>query len=89
MAGTFAYTKIEDATGKRECYGTFTCAGGNTGGDIDTGMNRVSQVQLQVCASSANNAAVVNETISGGSTTGIFTIVCTANDTGFWLAKGI
>lgn len=84
----FSYTRNMDATGKGESYGTFNAAS-VTGGDIDTGFPRCSCFILQTKGATADKAAVVNETISGGTITGIATIVCTASDTGFWFAKGI
>lgn len=84
----FSYTRISDATGKGEAYGTFNAAS-VTGGDIDTGMSRVSCFMVSTIGATADKAAVINETIAGGSTTGKVTIVCTSGDTGFWFAKGV
>lgn len=85
----FSYTRIMDATGSRMAYGTFNAAS-VTGGDIDTGMTRVYSFQTTIIGSTANKAAVVNETIAADGTIpgNAVTIVCDSGATGSWWAIG-
>jgi len=72
---------------RKVVYGTFTNSGGSTGGDIDTGMDRVDFISLQVKGSSVvSDVPVVNETLpcSGNAVT----VVTTANAIGYWFAIG-
>ena len=72
---------------KRVAYGTFTNGGSDTGGDIETGLNRVDFIHLQVRGSAVDtNAPAVNETFPLAS--GNVTIVTTADTDGIWVAYG-
>ena len=78
----------EDVCGsQRRTYGTYTNAGGTTGGDINTGLHQCTLLILIPGGSSVNtNAPVVNETLPvAGSAV---TIVTDANATGYWEAWG-
>ena len=73
-------------------YGTYSNAGSSAGGDIDSGMHRVDFFQLTPNYSSVmDGAPVVNETfpLSGsGSANAEVTVVCNANESGYWRAEG-
>ena len=85
----FEYT-VEGKTvmgNKRVHFGTFTNGGGDSGGDIVTGLRRVEFISLQHTGAAAiASAPVVNETIPA--TTGTMTIVTTAGADGVWWAMG-
>jgi hypothetical protein len=86
MAFTFTKTNETVEGNMRFTYGTFTSAGGSTGGDIYTGLQKVDGMILQ-----QNAAAVVasqpalNETFPKADPV---TIVTIANGTGYWAAWG-
>jgi len=68
-------------------YGTFTCDGGTTGGDINTGLKKVEGMWFTGSGESALATLVsVNETLPCAGNA--VTIVTTANDTGTWYAIG-
>ena len=72
MAFAYAITKKGVIGDMQYVIGTFTNAGGDTGGDIVTGLKRVEAVQLQhTGAAVAANAPSVNETLplDGGDVT--------------------
>jgi hypothetical protein len=72
---------------KKIVFGTYTNAGGDTGGDIVTGLINCEGLFLQPKGAAViANAAVVNETfpVAGGS----ITIVNTADEDGTWMAIG-
>jgi hypothetical protein len=84
----FTFTKTGDTvTGShRTTYGTYTSAGGSTGGNIYTGLQRVTGMLLQEKGSSVvATAASVNATFP---TVDPITIVTIANGTGWWEAWG-
>lgn len=67
--------------------GTFTPSDGSTGGDIETGLNKVYHITLQHTDSSVvESAPVVNETLPLSS--GDVTIVTVANSPGTFFAIG-
>ena len=70
--------------------GTFTNGAGDTGGDIDSGLNRCYGLILQPGGSSvAANACVVNETFTANGLSGsAITIVNDAGVDGNWIAFG-
>lgn len=72
---------------KRVTYGTYTSASGSTGGDIDTGLTVVDDIQLQAGGSAVKtDGAVINETLPcDGSAV---TIVTVADEVGTWKAFG-
>lgn len=86
MAFTSTITRKGIMGDKKYAYGTFTSAGGSTGGDIETGMYGIDFIQLQQKGSAVvADAPVVNETLPSG---GDVTIVTTANAVGYWFAYG-
>jgi hypothetical protein len=89
MAFSSAITARPFAMGnKRVSTGTFTQVGGDTGGNIDTGLRSCEFMMLQTggAAVSADQSAV-NETFPcAGSAV---TIVTTDGANGFWLAVGL
>lgn len=88
MAFESAITERPKAIGNwRMSMGTWTNGGGDTGGNIDTGLRMCHHIQLQPSGSSViASAPVVNETlpIAGSAVT----IVNTAGEDGFWQAWG-
>lgn len=68
-------------------HGTFTNAGGSTGGNIDTGLRTCEFIHLQHSGAAAvASAPSVNETLPvAGSAV---TIVTTADADGYWWAWG-
>jgi hypothetical protein len=87
MAFSFAITKVSYFGDKKIVYGTFTNAGGSTGGDIKTGLINCELLQLQhTGAAVAANAPVVNETfpVAGGEVT----VVTDADKSGSFIAYG-
>lgn len=76
------------ADGRREYEGTYVNDGGSTGGDILTTLNRCDVMILQAIDTTVEaNAPVINETfpVVGGA----ITIVCDANESGVWIARGV
>jgi hypothetical protein len=87
MAFTSAITEQYCQGNKLVSIGTFTSAGGSTGGDIDTGMSMCEKIVLTVGGSAAaTNAPVVNETLPLAGNA--ITIVSDADETGYWRAEG-
>ena len=71
---------------KRVTFGTWT-GGGDTGGNIDTGLHHVDHMQLTAAgAAIVADAPTINETfpIAGSA----ITIICTSNKDGYWMAFG-
>lgn len=68
--------------------GTWTASGSESGGDIDTGLKYLYNIQLTPRASSATAAApTVNETIPGACGAAV-SILFTAGVEGNWIAYG-
>ncbi len=91
MAFTSSITQRDVWGSMAVTAGTFTnSTGGDTGGDVDTGLNRCYGLFLQPGGSSVtSNAAVVNETFTSNGLTGsAITIVTDADVDGNWLAFG-
>lgn len=85
----FASAKLgENVVGnQRMVWGTYTNAGGDTGGDINTGLHSVHNMILQPRGTAVNaNAPVINETLPcAGSAV---TIVTDDGADGYWTAFG-
>jgi hypothetical protein len=84
----FTYTKDEETVwgNKRVTMGTFTSAGGSTGGDVYTGLHRVHKFFMSGTGSSVSaDFPVSNETFPCADPV---TIVTTANAVGQWMAIG-
>jgi hypothetical protein len=84
----FTFTKDNETVegNLRITSGTYTSAGGSTGGDIYTGLQRVNGLLLQQKgAAVVASQAVVNETFPRVDPV---TIVTVANGTGYWEAWG-
>ena len=91
MAFTSAITQRDVWGSMAVSMGTFTnSTGGDTGGDINTGLNRCYGLILQPGGSSvASNASVVNETFTANGLDGsAITIVTDADLDGNWIAFG-
>lgn len=87
MAFTYTISRRTITGNVRTVYGTYTNAGGDTGGDIPTGLSRVETFQItQTGAAVTTGAPVVNETFPLSS--GDVTIVTDAGADGTWLAIG-
>lgn len=72
MAFAYSITGQTVFGNKRIVYGTYTNAGGDTGGDIATGLTNCEAIFLQPTGSAVNaNAPVANETfpVAGGAVT--------------------
>lgn len=88
----FSYTlnnngKAEHLGTRKMLTGTFTSAGGSTGGTIKTGLRRVEFFSLQAQAAAVvANAPVVNGTLP--LSTGDVVVVTDANVVGSWVAIG-
>jgi hypothetical protein len=86
MAFTFTKTHEFVAGDRRITMGTFTSAGGSTGGDIYTGLQKVDGMKLTHKGSAVvATHPVVNETFPVADPV---TIVTAANGVGYWLAFG-
>ena len=83
----FSFTKDSDGGDDlRFTGGTFTSAGGSTGGDIYTGLQQVDGMVLQQKGSAVvASQAVINETFPK---TDPITIVTAANAAGYWWSWG-
>jgi len=84
----FSFTKDNESVAGdiRVTGGTFTNAGGSTGGDIRTGMGKTQGMILQQKGSAViASQAVVNETFPLGDP---LTIVTASDTSGYWLAFG-
>ena len=87
MAFTYTITGLSYFGDKRVAFGTFTNAGSDTGGDIDTGLSRADFFQSQHTGSAVvASAPVANETFPLGS--GTVTIITVAGADGIWYAIG-
>jgi len=86
MAFTFTKTNETVEGNERVTSGTFTSAGGSTGGDIYTGLQKVFGMKLQQKGSAVvASQAVINETFPKVDPV---TIVTAANVSGWWRAFG-
>ncbi len=88
MAFSFTITRQTVEGDRKVVYGTFTNAGGTTGGDITTGLRVVEDFQMQHTGSAVvTDVPVANETfpLTGGTAV---TIVTVANTAGLWRAEG-
>lgn len=75
---------------KRFVSGTYTNSGGDTGGEVVTGLSTVEKFWMQpIGAAVIANAPVANETFPLSNATGSVTIVNTANESGLWFALGL
>lgn len=91
MAFTAAVTQRDVWGSMAVSMGTFTnSTGGDTGGDVNTGLNRCYGMILQPGGSSvATNAAAINETFTANGIDGsAVTIVTDADADGTWVAFG-
>lgn len=87
MAFASAITGRLVAGNKMVTYGTFTNAGGDVGGDVDTGLHSCEFITLQHKKSAViGNAPVVNETfpVAGSAVS----IVTDDGEDGYWMASG-
>lgn len=85
---SFSFTKTHESVfdGMRYTSGTYTNAGGSTGGDIRTGLEQIQGIMLQPKAAAVVAAApVVNENLPVRDPV---TIVTGANEAGYWFAFG-
>jgi hypothetical protein len=87
---TFSYTV--DRRGVKGnikyAYGTYTNAGGDTGGDIYTGLNRVDYFELiPNSATVIATGCVVNETLPALAQENV-TIKTADDEDGYWYAEG-
>ena len=72
---------------KRVRYGTFTNAGGDTGGEVVTGLAHIESIQLTLTGSAVGaNAPAVNETFPLSKSD--VTIVTDDGADGLWVAFG-
>ena len=72
---------------RKETHGTYTNGGGDTGGDIDTGLRVCEYIQLQPTgAAVVASAPSVNETLPADGSA--ITVVNTADEDGNWIAWG-
>lgn len=86
-----AYSKLGYSVfgDQRVTWGTYT-DDGSTGGDINTGLRRVTFMALQPTGNAVEtNAPSINETFAAGGIDGsAVTIVVDSSSTGVWLAIG-
>jgi hypothetical protein len=88
MAFTYTVNDEFNAGGAKIVSGTYTSAGGSTGGDVKTGLLTVLSFVMSPKGSSVvANQGAVNETFPLSK--GDVTIVTTANEVGQWIAIGI
>ena len=86
MAFTFSKTDEFVAGDLRFTMGTFTSAGGSTGGDIYTGLQKVEALRLTHKSDAAvATFPVINETFPKADP---ITVVTAANGVGWWIAMG-
>lgn len=86
MAFTFTKTAEIPVGQQRVTMGTYTSAGGSTGGDIYTGLQKINQLILQPKGEAVvAGHHVVNETFP---IVDPATIVSGANEAGYWMAVG-
>lgn len=73
---------------KKVTHGTFTNTAGSTGGNIDTGLDKVDHIKLQYTGSAViATAPAINETMPSENGSAM-TIVTTADADGIWKAVG-
>lgn len=86
MAFTSTVSEQTVMGNKKVHFGTFTSAGGSTGGDINTGLKSCEHIFFTSYAAAVGNDIVVNEDlpVAGNAVT----IVSDANETGTWMAIG-
>ena len=87
MAFTYTVTKRQVVGDKVRAYGTYTSAGGSTGGNINAQMDLCYWMKLEHDGGTVlTTQSVVNETFpcEGHAVT----IVTTANESGRWIADG-
>lgn len=90
MAFSYTVTERMVFSNKRYLYGTYTNAGGDTGGEIVTGLGQVDYFQLQPKGSAILvTAPVVDETFPLINSTGTVTVVNADGEDGQWFAFGI
>jgi hypothetical protein len=85
----FAYTRDGESViggGLRMVWGTWTNGGGDTGGDIKTGLSEVITGFLTPSTAVSADASAINETLPLAS--GTVTIVNTAGADGYWVFIG-
>lgn len=88
MAFTYTVNDEFNAGGARIVSGTYTSAGGSTGGDVKTGLlTTLAFVMTPYGSSVVANQGAINETFPLAK--GDVTIVTTANESGSWVAIGI
>ena len=87
MAFTSTVTERSIMGNKRVHWGTYANDGGDTGGDIDTGLKSVDFITLQTSGASVSaDQSSVDETLPlNGSDV---TIACTSGADGYWMAIG-
>lgn len=86
MAMTSAKTSESVFGNLRMTYGTWT-AGGDTGGDINTGLHQCVAMYLTARGSSiVADAPTINETFPCDGSA--ITIITTSNTSGYWIAFG-
>ena len=86
MAFTSTVTERTSMRNKRVHYGTFD-GGGDSGGDIDTGLRSVEFISLTPLTTAPAEAPAVAETLPcDGSAV---TIACGADVDGYWMAIGV
>ena len=86
MAFTFTKTGDSVAGDIRITMGTFTSAGGSTGGDIYTGLQKADGMVMSHKGSAiVATFPVINETFPKADP---ITVVTAANGAGYWLAWG-
>ena len=93
MTFSSAVTKRIDTDGGRKIYlGTFTNGANDTGGNINTGLTRVTSMRLQHTGSAVvSGVPVIDETITEAAPADgtAITIVTTKAKSGVWRAVGI
>ena len=88
---SFAYARTDGGIpvvigNKKMTYGTYTNAGGDTGGNIDTGLTVCEAMFLQTGAAVSADQATINETLPADGS--VLTIVTTDGSDGSWIAIG-
>lgn len=87
MAFASAITDKTVMGNKRVHWGTFTNAGGDTGGNVNTGLRSVEHMQLQHTGSAVvASEPVINETLPYDGSA--ITIVTVDGADGIWMAVG-
>lgn len=87
IAFSSAITQFVSLGNKKASFGTYTNAGGDTGGNIDTGLDRCEFMVLQERGTAvATGRSVVNETFPAAGNA--VTIVNDDDNDGVWFAFG-